>query len=150
MTESVAVTDYRAWMSQHPQAALTLWRAVFESAICDEHGGRNADALRSALLALELAELTLMTPRPVDGDCALTRLLHSSLLLIRTLRAQGEHQCIPRALGRSLAALSGYEAAGGSRQAVLQACTRLIGAAEDSTPVMPCPDGYRDSDRVVH
>jgi hypothetical protein len=120
---------YRDWLSDNPLIAAELWRRAFESGICSEQNGDADAALRSGLVAQEIAELLLLN-QPRIGDCAFTRILHSSLLIIRLLRASGGHRHIRAVVGRTLGALSKSEALGAPRYTVIRACERLISAME--------------------
>ena len=120
---------YRDWLSDNPLIASELWRRAFESGICAEQNGDADAALRSGLVAQEVAELLLLN-QPNIGDCAFARILNSSLLVIRLLRASGNHKHVRAQVGRTLGALSKSGALGAPRHTVIKACERLLSAME--------------------
>lgn len=123
---------YSRWLRDHSDAALILWTESYESGITLERDERVEQALRSAVLALELAELLVANPQQqlLPG---IVRLTHSALLLIRLLHRQQDQDNIRPLLERVFGELEQALARGGPRGPVMEACNRLLAAAEGTT-----------------
>jgi hypothetical protein len=127
---------YSRWLRDHSDAALILWTESYESGITLERDERVEAALRSAVLALELAELLVGNPQQqlLPG---IVRLTHSGLLLIRLLNRQQAKDNIRPLLERVFGELERALARGAPRGPVMEACNRLLAAAEEAPRRQP-------------
>ncbi|QIB64810.1 hypothetical protein [Kineobactrum salinum] len=127
---------YSRWLRDHSDAALILWTKSYESGITLEQGERVEQALRSAVLALELAELLVANPQQqlLPG---IVRLTHSGLLLIRLWNRQQAQNNIRPLLKRVFGELERALARGAPRGPVMEACNRLLTAAGEAPRQRP-------------